>query len=558
MDYKLQNVICQNCKKDFTIEPEDFLFYEKIKVPPPTICPECRQQRRYAWRNERNLYRRNCDLCNKSIVTIYSPNKELKVFCPKCWWGDNWDPSLYGKNYDFSRSFFEQYKELQKEVPRLSLLSKNCVNSDYTNHSTSNNNVYLSFSCFDVKDTMYSSYIMQSSNCLDCSYLYEDGDKCYECVNSKKIYKCQNSIFLKDCMDCFYCYDCRNCSDCFLSSNLRNKKFVFKNKQLTKSEYLHELKKIKMGSFSTREILRNEFIDLIENKSIHRYITGEANINSTGNNISFCKQAINCFDVTSIENSKNCFGSDQIKDSMDVYHVGFNTELAYECHGCAGLNNGYFCHLSYNDQNIEYCDTCHNSSNLFGCISVKKGEYMILNKKYSKEEYFKLKEKIIEQMKENNEYGEFFPPNIAPVCYNETQGHYYMPLSKEEVRSRGWLWEDMVPGVFGQETFLPEDLPDEIKNTSNSILDEVLKCVNCSKNYKIVADELRFYQKENIPIPRNCPDCRYKKRFALRLPRKLWHRKCMKEGCINEFETSYAPDRPEIVYCEQCYQQEIY
>ncbi len=28
--------------------------------------------------------------------------------------------------------------------------------------------------------------------------------------------------------------------------------------------------------------------------------------------------------------------------------------------------------------------------------------------------------------------------------------------------------------------------------------------------------------------------------------------------CPNEFETSYAPDRPEIIYCEKCYQQEVY
>jgi hypothetical protein len=31
---------CQNCKNDFTIESEDFKFYEKIKVPPPTWCPD--------------------------------------------------------------------------------------------------------------------------------------------------------------------------------------------------------------------------------------------------------------------------------------------------------------------------------------------------------------------------------------------------------------------------------------------------------------------------------------------------------------------------------------
>jgi hypothetical protein len=30
-----------------------------------------------------------------------------------------------------------------------------------------------------------------------------------------------------------------------------------------------------------------------------------------------------------------------------------------------------------------------------------------------------------------------------------------------------------------------------------------------------------------------------------------------KDKCQNEFETPYAPARPEIVYCEQCYQTEV-
>ncbi|MDP3784615.1 MAG: hypothetical protein Q8R12_00870, partial [bacterium] len=59
----------------------------------------------------------------------------------------------------------------------------------------------------------------------------------------------------------------------------------------------------------------------------------------------------------------------------------------------------------------------------------------------------------------------------------------------------------------------------------------------------------------------------------------LWHRKCQCAGeksengiyqntadhihhpkdqlCPNEFETTYAPERPEIVYCEQCYIREV-
>src|SRR4051812_28395712 len=116
---------CASCKNQFTIEPEDFTFYERIQVPPPTRCPDCRQQRRYAWRNERVLYRRNCDLCGKSTVTIYSPNKPFKVYCPPCWWSDNWSALDYGCDFDFSRPFFEQFHELQLQVPRIALLTKN-------------------------------------------------------------------------------------------------------------------------------------------------------------------------------------------------------------------------------------------------------------------------------------------------------------------------------------------------------------------------------------------------------------------------------------------------
>ncbi len=48
---KEETKTCQNCKKEFQIEPEDFAFYEKINVPPPTFCPECRMIRRMMFLN---------------------------------------------------------------------------------------------------------------------------------------------------------------------------------------------------------------------------------------------------------------------------------------------------------------------------------------------------------------------------------------------------------------------------------------------------------------------------------------------------------------------------
>ena len=117
MEYKLQNVVCQNCHGEFIIEPEDFNFYEKIKVHPPTFCPECRLIRRLANREERSFFKDKCDFCDKDVVSIFSPESNLKVYCSPCWWSDNWDGLQYGKDYDFSKPFFQQFRELQQVVP---------------------------------------------------------------------------------------------------------------------------------------------------------------------------------------------------------------------------------------------------------------------------------------------------------------------------------------------------------------------------------------------------------------------------------------------------------
>ena len=93
----------------------------------------------------------------------------------------------------------------------------------------------------------------------------------------------------------------------------------------------------------------------------------------------------------------------------------------------------------------------------------------------------------------------------------------------------------------------------------------------------IIPQELEFYRKMNLPLPRLCPNCRHYQRIKQRNPLKLWHRKCMCGGrtsdsgiykntiehfhgnnpCPNEFETTYNPNRSEIVYCEKCYLAEV-
>lgn len=110
---------CKNCSASFNITDQDRAFYAEMKVPAPTFCPDCRQQRRLSFRNERVLYKRKCDATGKLMVSIYSEDKPIKVFDNDHWYSDAWNPMDYAKDFDFNRTFSEQFEELWRDVPQL-------------------------------------------------------------------------------------------------------------------------------------------------------------------------------------------------------------------------------------------------------------------------------------------------------------------------------------------------------------------------------------------------------------------------------------------------------
>ncbi|MCX6723080.1 MAG: hypothetical protein NT094_03350 [Candidatus Staskawiczbacteria bacterium] len=114
---------CQNCKQDFIIEPDDFDFYEKMKVPAPTFCPECRLQRRLAWKNERSLYKVDCNLCGATVFAMHSKDAPFPIYCMDCWESDKWNAVSYGREYNFLKHFFAQLHDLYNKVPHKSLIT---------------------------------------------------------------------------------------------------------------------------------------------------------------------------------------------------------------------------------------------------------------------------------------------------------------------------------------------------------------------------------------------------------------------------------------------------
>src|SRR3989344_5420519 len=303
---KIKN--CQNCKKDFVIEPNDFSFYKKIRVPPPTFCPECRMQRRMTWRNDMSFYNRNCDLCNKKIISLYHPEKKLKVYCTHCWWGDKWDPKSYGRDVDFSKPFFEQFRELQNKVPLPALINDDgimSVNCEYTQNVTFAKNCYMVSMGWYLEDSMYGYSIAgpETRFVFDSFGILHYSQFIYECIFIEHCYNCKYCFYSSGLTDCSFCYDCRGCLNCFMCVNLRQKSYCILNKQYTKEEYEKILNSYKLHTFSGRERAKKEFQKFLS-KQIRRFANVINCTNCTGNGLLNCKNSRDIFWCRAIEDSK--------------------------------------------------------------------------------------------------------------------------------------------------------------------------------------------------------------------------------------------------------------
>ena len=585
--------ICANCQAEFRIEPEDFGFYQKMQVPPPTWCPECRLQRRLAERNERTFHRRKCDAPGhtEDIISIYSPDRRLRVYDLDFWWSDKWDPLSHGRSYDFNKPFFQQFKELLEETPLLALFDSKSVNSQYCNLTVEHKNCYLVTAGWNNEDSIYSNRISYCKNTAD-SYVCHKTEYGYEnvyCKDSNRLFFSRNS---EGCSNSYFLYDCANCSDCIACTGLRNKSYCIFNRQYSKEEYKNRIAELRLDTREGLARLR-EKLEELRLGAIHRYANIYRSESVVGDNIENSRNCHYCFDLAGeAENVKySNWGTYGLKDSYDTGPgTGGKSEMVYE--GVSiGVNNGNcaFGTIVWYSNGVRYGFNCHSSQNLFGCVSVRSKQYCILNKQYTKEEYEALVPKIIEHVNampyrdakgREYRYGDFFPVEISPFFYNDTIAQEYFPLTKERAAGEGYPWQDPKEKAY-QPTKIAEDLPDSIRDVPDSIMNEVIACAHggtcrhgCSTAFKIIPAELAFYRQFDLPLPQFCPNCRHHARLAQRNPMKLWSRKCQCQSgqgtyrntaahfhgdspCPNEFQTTYAPERPEIIYCESCYQSEV-
>jgi hypothetical protein len=501
---------------------------------------------------------------------------------------------------------------LQKKVPLLNLTAAfNSENSDYATFSWKMKDCYMISGGWTCEKTMYSSRIIYTNYVID-SLDWTNLEQCYQAINCEWCYSCIYCMNSNNCSSSYFLYDCENCSDCFMCYNLIWKKYYIYNKSYSKDEYFKKIEDLKQKYFP----LWLKVLDEMKKKAINKNLMIINSENCIWDNLKNCN---NCNYSFHLENSQNCKYTENgwmwcsnVNDSMWVWE---NFDLWYELLD-TWLNAiwTFFWITCYTCNNSFYNINCHNCSNIFWCIWLRNKEYCILNKQYRKEEYEKLVPKIIEHMtspqpsplkgerETAGEWWEFFPASISPFWYNETINTEYFPVSPypnfqisphpnppSSGMTRGLLpkgegiirWiiknNQFIPlplgearwgqGVFNWSTYEPSfpktekiihasKLPENIKDIPNDILNWAIECEATKKPFKIVKQELDFYRKYGLPIPKRHPDQRHLDRVKLRNERKIYDKNCDK--CWKKMKTTYSLNSKEIVYCEECYNKEVY
>lgn len=510
--------------------------------------------RRLSYRNEFHYYQRRCSRCTKAVVSVHPEEQRYPIYCHKCWWGDGWNALSYGKEFDPRRGFLEQFFELRDAVPQVAMMNDNGVtseNCEYTQDFAYGKNCYLVTASWQQQDCMYSTQCNHVKDVLDSFVIALDCELVYQCLHGQHLYSCTYLDHCSNCKDCHFGFDLRGCSDCLCCAGLRQKRFYIFNQEYSEEAYRKKVAEYNCDSWSgTNNTLREfrKFLEKFPRRAVYQTNCDQCE----GDSLFNCRN----FHGTGFINGEHCRYCWMGDGPINCYDVT-NTGKPQWCYEGVTPDNSYMTHFTtwcWRDKYTYYSDNCHSSENLLGCIALRRQKFCILNKQYSREDYERLAARILRQLQQSGQWGEFFPLANAPFAYNISRAADLYPLTQEQALATGLSWKQPDHKQYAPPDYM---IPDSINDITDTILHHLLACHTCGRNYRILKQELDFYRKLLLPIPRECPDCRRKDReSSYPLSGQLFPRACAQ--CRNEVLTVYRPEEKSEVLCEQCYLKEVY
>lgn len=405
--------------------------------------------------------------------------------------------------------FVVEFRKLFLNSPHCGSWTRASENCDYGDITTVSKDCYM---CFNTGNSQNAYYCEDSRAIRDCTDL-SSCEKCelsYECIDCDTVY---SSNFCQDCANCEglnYCFDLRRCQNCFGCVGLRNKQFWIFNEKYSKEKYLEKVKELEAKGvdfiFSELEKLKLK----VPRMYVHQFDTE----NCVGDYVYHSKNCYMCFDTRHSEDSAYIFQANLdigTRDSIDCGPIPTGMDLCYDvayAHYLFNCNHLYWCG---NLKDSEWCSGCLASDHLFGCSYMNKKEksFYILNQ--------------------------------------EVEENYYWEKTKE-------INEDLYKrGIFTMHDLIFKDLSKKFEPVSEQQYKR--QCQICGERFEIINMERDFLKKRNILLPIYCPECRSQQRIKLRNERKMYKRIC--DRCKKTLISTYPPDSKYIVYCLDCYWQEI-
>ena len=485
------------------------------------------------------------------MVSVYSADKPFPVYHHQEWASDDWDATDYGRDYDFSRGFFEQFHELQQVVPRRSIHLIECEeNCEYNNNLWRSKNTYLTFMSSECVDSYYNYASYAIRDCMDVWYS-KDIELSYRVALGGKLYRC---FFCERCdnsNDLYFCTRLRGCSSCFGCYGLTQKKYCIYNEQVTPEVYARFIADQKLGSFEGLRKAQNDVRKFFSTLPKEAVVIDDFSEDCTGNFIDRSKGCEECFGIVLVEDSMCLLESARVKDSLDLdfsYDMTFcyNANAAVGCNQSAFLDNCLTCH------DLFYASLCQNTNSSFGCIGLQRKSHCLLNKQYSPEEFFALRSRVIEDMRARGEWGQFFPMQYSDFGYNETDGAILAPLSEEEAKALGarWVTLPLQATLKDREAEDVASIPDDIRDVDDSICKKAFRCPETGKIFSFIPEEIALSKRQGIALPRVHPSARYLELIGTRGPLYVKEVACTKCGVTTE--TAYPDDSRKVV-CRPCF-----
>lgn len=498
------------------------------------------------------IHKRKSDYSWKTIISSFSKDCPYPVW-HKDEWLKNSNPPFW--EYNFEKDFFSQIWEIFKKSPISHNIWASSENCEYTDDCCYSKNCYLCHSlwwCEDcryiyrsirLKDCYFCVYSFDSSKCIDLSY-------CFDCYNIKYAIdskRCKNSSFL---------YDCQDCEDCFLCWNLRNKKYYIWNKKYTKIEYENEIKKYNLKSRKVYKQLEKTFSNYIQKNAYWKNLHIEWSENSAWDYLTNVKNSQNCFFIEECEDCENLSRAFRAKSSnfwvsiFDWEKIE-NTSMAQDW--CFDVKNSYNINTC---KYIDYSAHLYKCENCFACCWLVEKKFYILNKAYSEEEYFKLKDKIISNLKEKWIYWQFFPAYFSATSYEESLAQIYNPLTYDEQKR---LWYRVLD-IESNSRENHKNISSLIDNLEDWKLEEIIWSYydeKAKRPFQITEEDIQFYKKIWVSLHEEFYISRIQRNYSWMFPElELRNAKCSKSQ--KEIMTSLPENLDWQILSKEEYEKIIY